>query len=202
MSVEKRAIRQVFRARRSCLSPIAVAAAGAAVCAQLRAFSPYQTARSATAYVADDNEIPTALLFDDIAQSHRPLYLPQTASSALIQWRPGEPLVCGRAGVREPLGGRPAQPETPGIVLVPVVGWDAAGVRLGRGGGFYDRLLATLADGLVRVGLAYECLQYPELPRDSWDVELHYVITEQRIVRCGREAVAQPELLQKGGLQW
>ena len=116
----------------------------------------------------------------------------------LVRWDPGTPLRRARGGVQEPLDGVPADLELPAIVLLPVVAWDHTGTRLGRGGGFYDRLLAGLDPRVVRVGLAYEFQVFPELPRDPWDVSMHYVITERRVVACGdgREASVQ-----KGGLQ-
>ena len=112
------------------------------------------------------------------------LYLPHSAGG-VVRWRLGDSLAVGRGGVREPLRGAPEHPETPAVALVPLVAWDRYGGRLGRGGGFYDRLFAELTSGITRVGLAYEFQEYAELPRDPWDVSLDYVITERRIVRCG-----------------
>ena len=81
-----------------------------------------------------------------------------------------------------------------------MVAWDARGGRLGRGGGFYDRLFAELTNGVTRVGLAYEFQECPEIPCEPWDVCLDYVITERRVVGCGGAVdEASPE---KGGLQW
>lgn len=203
MSADKRAIRQILREGRRGLSVAVVESAGAAVCAQILTFAPYQTAVSVIAYVADENEIPTARLLDEVVRSGRIVYLPcHTPEPALIAWRPGERLSAGAGGILEPAGCRPAHPEPPAIAFLPVVAWDETGTRLGRGGGFYDRVFAQLAAGIVRVGLAYELQRWPELPREPWDVPLHYVITEQRIVRCTRPEAVQPALLQKGGLHW
>lgn len=169
---------------------------------QVGAFPPYLASVSVIAYLADDNEIPTAKLVDDIVASGRAFYLPYDATfQGFVQWRPGEPLSVGPGGIRQPAGGAPTQPAQPAIALIPVVGWDDAGTRLGRGGGFYDRLFAATGEGIVRVGLAYECLRFPELPRDPWDIPMHYVITEQRVLRCGGAGLARAGLLQKGGLQ-
>jgi 5-formyltetrahydrofolate cyclo-ligase len=201
MSLEKRAIRQLLREQRRALSTAVVEAAGAGVLAQLHAFRPYQVAAAVIAYIANENEIPTARLLDDIVRSGRTLYLPQsTVVDGVIRWQPGEPLRAGQGGVFEPVRGSAMHPDLPAIALVPLVGWDASGTRLGRGGGFYDRLLAQLPQQITRVGLAYEFQEVPELPRDPWDVPLHYVITERRILRCGSEVVREGSL-QKGGLQ-
>jgi 5-formyltetrahydrofolate cyclo-ligase len=108
--------------------------------------------------------------------------------------------VVGPGGVAQPAQGMPQAPETPGVILLPVVAWDDNGTRLGRGHGFYDRLLVRLADGCTRIGLAYEFQKVGVLPRDTWDAPLHYVITERRVVRCGPAPIVSAPL-QKGGLQ-
>jgi 5-formyltetrahydrofolate cyclo-ligase len=201
MSDEKRAIRRVLRERRRGLPAAAVEAAGAVIGAQLRTFRPYQEAHAVIGYLAHENEVPITPLLSDVVLSGRELYLPQSADGVrFVRWRPGEPLGPGSGGVLEPLGGTPSQPAEPTVALIPVVGWDEAGGRLGRGGGFYDRILAVNPE-ILRIGLAYEFQQVPELPRDSWDVPLDFVITERRIVQCVRRNVARSVPLQKGGLQ-
>jgi len=199
MSFDKRAIRQVLRARRKSLSPAFVTAAGDAVCARLSAFPPYNAAASVLAYLACENEVPTTDLIERAVRSSKTVYLPHTASGAMARWTPGEPLVIARGGVAEPVGA-PLYRTCPALALIPVVGWDRQGTRLGRGGGFYDRLLADLPP-TIRVGLAYDFQQVASLPRDSWDIALDYVITEQRVIRCAGSATRRPALLQKGGLR-
>jgi 5-formyltetrahydrofolate cyclo-ligase len=199
MSGEKRAIRRLLREQRRSLSADVVEAAGRAVHTQLAAFPLYQAAVSVIAYIADENEIPTTAVLDENARSGRNIYLPRSSPDGFVHWRPGEPLAVGRGGVREPIDGAPVQPDLAAIAFVPVVGWDQQGGRLGRGGGFYDRILAKLTEGVTRVGLAYEFQECPALPRDPWDIALEYVITERRIVRCG--SVVRQASLQKGGLQ-
>jgi len=198
MNVEKRAIRQRLREQRRALSAQTVEVVGRAVHEQLLRFPPYTTAVSVIAYIAHENEVPTAGLLDEAACSGRSLFLPRSIPIGLVRWRPGEPLTVGCGGVCEPAQGVATRPELPAVALLPVVGWEMRGGRLGRGGGFYDRLFAELTAEITRVGLAYEFQECPELPRDPWDISLDYVITERRIVRC----VGSAPSLQKGGLQW
>ena len=198
MNVEKRVIRQQLRERRRALSAEAVEAAGRAVQQGLRALLPYTLAVSVIGYIADENEVPTAGVLEEAARSGRNLYLPHS-DGGVVRWRLGYSLAVGQGGVREPLRGVPEYPETPAVALLPLVAWDRYGGRLGRGGGFYDRLFAVLTRGITRVGLAFEFQEYAELPRDPWDVSLNYVITERRIVRCG--GLVAEVSFQKGGLQ-
>jgi 5-formyltetrahydrofolate cyclo-ligase len=64
------------------------------------------------------------------------------------------------------------------LVILPLLGFDPQGFRLGQGGGFYDRALANCADRPFRVGLAFECQRTEQIPVDAWDQRLHAVLTD------------------------
>jgi 5-formyltetrahydrofolate cyclo-ligase len=97
-------------------------------------------------------------------------------------------LHAGHYGIREP---RPELPrlhppfdcEPPWIWLVPGLAFDQAGNRLGRGRGYYDRLL-TGATG-IKIGVAHDCQIVPAVPTHAQDVRMDYVVTETRVVSCG-----------------
>ena len=80
--------------------------------------------------------------------------------------------------------------ELPIVALVPGVGFDASGIRLGRGAGFYDRALVELRSlgHVYVVGLAFECQVVPVLPSDPWDQRVDVVVTERRVVEIVRTA--------------
>jgi 5-formyltetrahydrofolate cyclo-ligase len=67
------------------------------------------------------------------------------------------------------------------LFVVPGMAFYLLGTRLGRGGGHYDRVLASHPDS-VRVGLAFEWQILPRLPRARWDVPMDAVATESRLV--------------------
>lgn len=90
-------------------------------------------------------------------------------------WEPGQPLVDGPLGLRQP---SPAMPEIdPDIVLTPLLAFDAAMNRLGQGAGHYDRVFARLPHAW-RIGIAWSVQQVDALAADPWDVPLHGVVTE------------------------
>ena len=70
-----------------------------------------------------------------------------------------------------------------GIIVLPLVGWDRQGTRLGMGGGYYDRSLAGVSGPLL-AGLAYSVQESTVLPRDQWDVPLDIVVTEDCVHCC------------------
>jgi 5-formyltetrahydrofolate cyclo-ligase len=89
-------------------------------------------------------------------------------------------VVVGRFGVREPRAECPVIAFAAlDLVLVPGVAFDPAGNRLGRGKGFYDRLL-TLTTDAVSCGVGFDEQVVPEVPVEPHDVKLHYVLTPSR----------------------
>ncbi|MEL6373561.1 MAG: 5-formyltetrahydrofolate cyclo-ligase [Pseudomonadota bacterium] len=92
-------------------------------------------------------------------------------------WNPGDAFVRGAFGIEEP---SPASPRlTPHVVLVPLLGFDARGYRLGYGGGFYDRTLAGLRQRgrVVAIGIAYDAQEVDAVPIDRYDQRLDHVLT-------------------------
>ena len=89
-------------------------------------------------------------------------------------YRPDTKLGRGSYGIPQPDIVRQVRPS---VVLAPLVAFTADGRRLGMGGGYYDRYLASAPDA-KRVGIAHECQRAQHLPADVWDVLLHAVVTE------------------------
>ncbi len=69
------------------------------------------------------------------------------------------------------------------VIIVPLLGFDEAGYRLGYGGGFYDRFLATQPQALT-IGLGFEQSLVTGFPREAHDIPLQMIITEQRLIHC------------------
>lgn len=89
-------------------------------------------------------------------------------------------LAPGALGVREPAAD-PARATAPGeldLILVPGAAFTRAGERLGRGGGFYDRLLATLTPRTCKIGVCFAAQLVPGLPVEPHDQHVHFLATE------------------------
>lgn len=70
------------------------------------------------------------------------------------------------------------------IVLVPGVGFDRKGHRIGYGGGYYDRFLTRHPmDHALIIGLAFSCQIMDQLPHDPWDKRVDVIVTEDEIIR-------------------
>ncbi len=102
-----------------------------------------------------------------------------------------------RFGILEPqLGINTVAPVwTLDIILLPLVGFDRGGNRMGMGGGFYDRTLAQFNvnqgnKGLKRpllIGLAHHCQEVEQLQVQSWDIPLDIIATDKELIRISKK---------------
>ena len=67
---------------------------------------------------------------------------------------------------------------TPDIVLAPLVGWDGAGYRLGYGGGYFDRTLASLSSRPFAIGIGFQSARLPTIHPQPHDIALDVILTE------------------------
>lgn len=88
----------------------------------------------------------------------------------------------GAYGIREPATDRPVPPESLAAVLVPGLAFSRDGHRIGYGGGFYDRFLATLPAETLTIGIAFDEQLVERVPIDPWDVPLTHVVTDHQTV--------------------
>lgn len=93
------------------------------------------------------------------------------------EWTPGCAMVLGEFGALIPQEGAWVVPE---VLIVPLVGFDARGFRLGYGGGFYDRTLEELRTrgDVMAIGFAFSGQQMAEVPIEPTDQRLDLIVTE------------------------
>jgi 5-formyltetrahydrofolate cyclo-ligase len=92
------------------------------------------------------------------------------------KWNVDDALLVGRYGTQHTNGAE----MTPDFLLVPLLGFDAAGNRLGYGAGYYDRTLAGLP-AAFRLGCAFAAQEFAKIPVSDADIKLHAVATEAGI---------------------
>lgn len=153
-------------------------------------FLPYLTSSSVALYSPIGNEVATEEIRDHALRTHKNLFYPKLGNGdqlELVEVKSGDEMKLGRYGILEPIGHKSlAEQDREGlIVLVPGVIFDLRGNRLGRGKGWYDRLLELLGEVPKFVALAYEFQVIEELPADEWDRKVQHIITETRTIDCG-----------------
>ncbi len=99
-------------------------------------------------------------------------------------WQPTEPLAINSYNLAEPLTSAPlVDINSVAVLLIPVVGFDLRGYRLGYGGGYFDRLLANpLWAKVLTIGVAFDQALVAKIPTDSWDLPLQRIFTESGMV--------------------
>ncbi|MEP6964634.1 MAG: 5-formyltetrahydrofolate cyclo-ligase [Polaromonas sp.] len=94
-------------------------------------------------------------------------------------WYPGCPMEEDAYGIPKP---RDTEVIVPTLLLVPCVGYGPGGYRLGYGGGFYDRTLATLQPRPVTVGLGYAQGWLPDMEAEAHDIALDVILNDRGVV--------------------
>ena len=90
-------------------------------------------------------------------------------------WKPGDETEIAPGGFAQPLSS--SSIANPDLILLPLLGFDRSGNRLGQGAGHYDRALEHMPDAL-RVGVAWSVQEVAEVPVDPWDMPLDAILTE------------------------
>jgi 5,10-methenyltetrahydrofolate synthetase len=106
---------------------------------------------------------------------------------AFREWHPGVRLAVGPLDIPYPADSNEVVPEA---VLLPMNGWDQKGYRLGYGGGFFDRTLASLPKKPVVIGVTYELARMETIHPQEWDIPMDYVVTERGVYRRDPDGLA------------
>lgn len=183
--------RQLRKARRA-LTPAEQARAARGLYRQLAQHPLFRRARHVSLYLTNDGEIDPHLLLAEAQRRGKRTYLPVLSAwprtkMVFQRVRPGERLRANRFGIQEPTVRASCQRViwALDLILMPLVGFDPQGGRLGMGGGFYDRSLAyrsrrTAWHKPVLLGLAHECQKVERLAQASWDIPLQGTVSDLR----------------------
>lgn len=179
MTVDKSALRQRLRYERRAFAAALAdpAAAGAAIAGHL--LPRLGGSRVVAGFVAVAGEPDALLVLATALKEGRDAVLPRIRDDGetlgFHRWRPGDPLEAGRFGLLQPRAD--AALIDPDLIITPLVAFDRRLMRLGQGGGFYDRAFARLP-AARRYGLAWSIQEVESVPADPWDMPLHGIATE------------------------
>ena len=185
-------LRRMLRKARRELTPSEQRKAALGLYRQLAQQPLFRRAKHISLYLPTDGEIDPRLLLRAAQRRGKATYLPVLSAwprtkMVFQRVRPGEKLQPNRFRILEPRVniGQQRKVWALDLVLLPLVGFDEAGGRLGMGGGFYDRSLAYLARRKswrkpTLLGLAHECQKVEQLTQASWDVPLAGTVTDKQ----------------------
>ena len=154
----------------------------------------YQAAKLVLWYVDSRNELATKSAIEDAIRGDQQVVIPYCTTDEKCQNKLGlwklnslDELVVGKWKILEPPRERWTEPErkvTPeelDLVVVPGVALGRDGSRLGKGQGYYDRLLEKVRDDCVLVGICFESQLFTDIVMEPHDVYLHKVVTEANV---------------------
>jgi len=109
-----------------------------------------------------------------------PVVLEVNVALAFRQWTPGERLIDDRYGIPTPVAGEFLVPQA---LLLPVNAFDAAGYRIGYGGGLFDRTLAAIKPAPLSIGVGFELARVDSIRPEVHDVRLDAMVSEAGVFR-------------------
>lgn len=190
----RKTLRQQIRAARQALTASEQQQAASALLQHLPALPQLQQAQRVAVYLSNDAELDTTPLIKWLWQQGKQVYLPVLhlfcpGFLTFQLYTPNTPMRPNRFGIAEPVPdvSQLCPLAALDVIFLPLVAFDAAGNRLGMGGGFYDRTLASLPRGQQAgsgphlIGLAHNCQQVGAVPTESWDVALPQILTPARL---------------------
>jgi 5-formyltetrahydrofolate cyclo-ligase len=185
----KNSIRQILRHRKDSIGPEDRLEKSDLICRHL--MKQIRDGETVMVYTSKDKEVNTADLITTLIERGNPVVVPvivkEDVSLRLSYLRSLSSLVPSTFGVPEPVGNEiPATSGDVDLIILPMLGFDRTGRRIGYGAGYYDRFLAK-NQKLRKIGIAFACQEYENLPADEHDITMDSIITEEGIVYQNRE---------------
>ncbi len=190
------ALRRELRRRRRALPETVRQELGLEICWRIARTPMFHHSRRIAFYLANDGEPDLRPLIELAWRRHKACFVPildKIIDRRLFfaPLRPDQTMRPNRFGIPEPVTHdherlRSGQLD---LILMPLVGFDEQGHRIGMGGGFYDRTLAYLRGRRHRprphlMGVAFDCQRTDAIPARPWDVPLQSIATPDRLMRC------------------
>lgn len=187
MVADKRLIRKIFINKREALSEEERRELSQRIVKNLLSLGALERANTLLMFCPHRGEPDITPLFSWALSKGKRLALPKVEGNELklLKVKEDTQFVEGAFCIREPAEGEEVQPQEVDLALVPGIAFDRQGYRIGYGRGYYDRLLGKL--GGLKVGVCYQFQLLEEVPRDSWDVPVDLVVTEEKTYEGGKE---------------
>jgi 5-formyltetrahydrofolate cyclo-ligase len=180
----KTSIRQILRQRKESMIPEDRLEKSKRICHHLMRL--IRDGETVMVYTSKEKEVNTIPIITALFERGNPVIVPvivkDDISLRLSYLRDFSVLVPSTFGVPEPIGNEIlATGENVDTIILPMLGFDRTGGRIGYGAGYYDRFLAK-NQNIRKIGIAFACQEYANLPADENDIPMDTIITEKGIV--------------------
>jgi len=193
----KQTIRREMAEVLAAMPPAEAQAGSVRACAAAGALEEFLAAGSVLFYHPIPGELDCLPLVREAWRLGKAVLLPKVSRAerrmAAFRWRsPEDEMTAGSYGIREPARGEPWPLGELDLVIVPVLACDRRGLRLGRGGGYYDRFLAQDSLRATTCGLAFARQVVDVLPAEAHDVPVEIVVTDRDVLRINKYSHGPP----------
>ena len=173
----KKNLRRDMKARRNALTDEEKSHAAANCLSKLKELSEFINADWIYAYIACRNELETADIIKWCLSHEKHVAVPKVHGEIMYFYEITSLSDCvpGAFGILEPVGEEKDKVKAPGFMLVPGLAFDKKGNRLGYGGGFYDKYLAS-HEGMITAALGYDFQIVERVPSEAHDRRMDYLI--------------------------
>jgi 5-formyltetrahydrofolate cyclo-ligase len=161
--------------------------ASQAICSHLSSLPSISTSDTILAYLPLAEEVDLTSLLTTWIEESRTICVPivtwesKTMHAGLLPTLEGESLIESKYGLKEPRDPQSVTADSIDVMLVPGLGFDREGGRLGRGGGYYDRYLEFSRSPIV-IGVAFDCQMLDSIDRQEHDQLMTAVVTPSGII--------------------
>lgn len=174
----KKILREAIRQRKRQYSPQQLSDMSLTVVERMKANSQFSHARTLFIYSSLSDEVDTTTLLDSLALCGKTVVLPKVVDAENMELRlytGREDLAAGSYGIMEPTGKLFTALHDIDVAVVPGMAFDRNGHRLGRGKGYYDRMLAQMPQA-YKIGICFDFQLMENIPHDAHDVSMDEVI--------------------------
>ncbi|MCK5850011.1 MAG: 5-formyltetrahydrofolate cyclo-ligase [Kiritimatiellae bacterium] len=185
--MNKREVRQIVRGRQNGVDTSWVAEASVVVQRRIMELPEFVTAEVVGCYMAMAVEVQTTVVIEKCRSEGKavcvPAFCPESGWYRLMRMDKDVSLVPGPLGILEPEQGEWVEIGEIDLILVPGLGFDRHGGRVGHGGGYYDRMMSGADASLCKVGMSFEFQMFDRVLMKENDVLMDIVATESRLVQ-------------------
>ena len=183
MTIDKATLRRQMRQAKAALTPEQKQAESRAVWQHVEVTPVFAEAEHILLYHSLPDELGSHEVIDRWVELGKKVYLPVVIGDDLVvRSYSSEAMQQGAFSIMEP-SGLDVDTDVLQLIIVPGVAFDASGNRLGRGKGYYDRLLSRTK--ATCIGVCYNCQLQEAIPAEAHDKVMHYIITPQGVIKQG-----------------
>ena len=184
MREQKESVRKILRQKKEAMLPEERLSKSQRICRHL--MNVISDGETVMVFTSKEKEVNTRPLIMALFGQGNPVVVPiivkEDYSLRLSYLRDFSALIPSTFGVPEPIGSEiPAAADDIDTIILPMLGFDRKGGRIGYGAGYYDRFLSK-NPGLRKIGIAFACQEVDNLPVDENDIRMDAIITEDGMV--------------------